>query len=215
MEKGIHKHLYSLHSKICMGGFPNRDPPGQRPSLDRDPTLDRDHPDRDPPRQRFPDRPPPQEQRPPSQVTCVACWDRDSHCEQNHRCLWKHNLATTSLWVVKKMHSSKIRKMCATHTPSPYGQKEWHTPVKTLPFPKLYLQVVIISVVSRNVTFLEFTDIPNPHPSAHTHPLDTPTPPSGPGMPIPWKDIRPEIPTPLRTDWLTTVKTLPFPNFVG
>ena len=54
--------------------------------LERDPPLDRD-----PPRQRSPWTETPLDRDPPGDVTCGACWDRDSPCGQNS---W-HTLVTT------------------------------------------------------------------------------------------------------------------------
>ena len=66
--------MRTSRSSTVRGG--HRDPPGQRPQLDRDPCpLDRDpHPDRDPPARKPLDRDLPWTETPPPH-----------HLEQNHR----------------------------------------------------------------------------------------------------------------------------------
>ena len=72
---------------LLYGGVSLKETPWTENPPDRGPLPDRDLPfDRDP-----------SGQRPSS-----ACWDRDPPpCEQNHRRLWKYNLAATSLRAVK------------------------------------------------------------------------------------------------------------------
>ena len=94
---------------VCVGGLPDREPPGQKPPsctetplLDRDPWIETPHPS-------WTETPYPSWTETPHPSWTETSLDRDPPCEQNHRQMLKHYLAPISFQVVTSMHSSWMR----------------------------------------------------------------------------------------------------------
>ena len=115
MQKIGHEFLTHAPKKEVQDRDPlDRDPPsGQRPLFwTETPLLDRD-----PPRQR-----PPWTETPSPQSCDLWCMlGQRCPCEQNHRCLWKHNLAATKLWVVITIRNKVVKVMFLQVSVCPQG----------------------------------------------------------------------------------------------